>query len=193
MCGVVYAARYPEASGVVGVDWAFPTAPIDDAERDRIRKLFRRMGPLMRVLAALGLSARMSAAQAAEVTSGEFVALRRRGTTSSAWISGVLNIGVLAGVASVDYYLTQVASDVEDYYMGRGERPAGGPAPRRATSGCPERSVTHLVHESGGHHTAACRPIWGADPPDGVVWLPRRVRQPGRPISRNVGSGRGQR
>ena len=35
----------------------------------------------------------------------------------------MLNIGKLAGVDSVDYYLSQVASGVEDYYLGNGEAP----------------------------------------------------------------------
>jgi hypothetical protein len=38
----------------------------------------------------------------------------------------VLNIGKLAGV---DYYPSQVASAVEDYYLDDGEPPASGPAP----------------------------------------------------------------
>ncbi|GAA2280656.1 hypothetical protein GCM10010145_59340 [Streptomyces ruber] len=64
---VRYAARHPErVGGVVCVDGAYPMAPIDDAFRERVRKLFRRNAVPIRILAALGLGARMSAAQAAE-------------------------------------------------------------------------------------------------------------------------------
>lgn len=64
---VRYAALHPGAvSGIVSIDGAYPMAPMDQAERDRIRKTWRWMGPLMKVAAAFGLSARMSAAQAAE-------------------------------------------------------------------------------------------------------------------------------
>lgn len=40
--------------------------PIDDAFRDRVRKLFRRSAIPIKILGALGLGTRMSAAQAAE-------------------------------------------------------------------------------------------------------------------------------
>ncbi len=64
---VRYAALHPGAvSGIVNIDGAYPMIPMDQAERERIRKTWRWMGPLMKVAAALGLSARMSAAQAAE-------------------------------------------------------------------------------------------------------------------------------
>jgi pimeloyl-ACP methyl ester carboxylesterase len=64
---VRYAARHPDAvSGIVSIDGAYPLAPLDQATRERIRKTWRWMGPLMKVAAAFGLSARMSAAQAAE-------------------------------------------------------------------------------------------------------------------------------
>jgi pimeloyl-ACP methyl ester carboxylesterase len=64
---VRHAALHPGAvSGIVSIDGAFPMAPIDQAERERIRKMWRWMALLMKVAAAFGLSARMSAAQAAE-------------------------------------------------------------------------------------------------------------------------------
>ncbi len=40
--------------------------PIDDDQRARIRKTWRRLAPVLKITAALGLSARMSAAEAAE-------------------------------------------------------------------------------------------------------------------------------
>ncbi len=64
---VRYAALHSDAvSGIVSIDGAYPMVPMGQAERDRIRKTWRWMGPLMKVSAALGLSARMSVAQAAE-------------------------------------------------------------------------------------------------------------------------------
>ncbi|GGZ44411.1 alpha/beta fold hydrolase [Streptomyces poonensis] len=64
---VRYAARHPNrVAGVVCIDGAYPMAPIDDAFRERVRKLFRRNAVPIKILAALGLGSRMSAAQAAE-------------------------------------------------------------------------------------------------------------------------------
>ncbi len=64
---VCYAAQHPdEVAGVVCVDGALPVDPIDDAFRDRVRKLFRRNAIPIKILAALGLGTRMSASQAAE-------------------------------------------------------------------------------------------------------------------------------
>ena len=64
---VRHAALHPDAvSGIVSIDGAYPMVPMDQAERERIRKTWRWMGPLMKVAAAFGLSGRMSAAQAAE-------------------------------------------------------------------------------------------------------------------------------
>lgn len=64
---VRYASQHPDdIAGIVCVDGAFPMDPIDDAERQNIRKLFRRMALPMRILAAVGRSARMSTAAAAE-------------------------------------------------------------------------------------------------------------------------------
>ena len=64
---VRYTALRPDAvSGIVSIDGAYPMEPLDQAARERIRKTWRWMGPLMKVAAVFGLSARMSAAQAAE-------------------------------------------------------------------------------------------------------------------------------
>ena len=64
---VRYAAQHPDAvSGVVCIDGAYPMEPIDDAERARIRRLWRRLALLLKITAAFGLSGRMSAAEAAE-------------------------------------------------------------------------------------------------------------------------------
>ncbi|MFE9558236.1 alpha/beta fold hydrolase [Streptomyces sp. NPDC006703] len=65
---VRYAARHPDqVAGVVNIDGAMPLAPIDDALRNRIRKQFRSYAIPMKIMAALGLSSRMSAAQAADM------------------------------------------------------------------------------------------------------------------------------
>jgi pimeloyl-ACP methyl ester carboxylesterase len=65
---VRYAARHPErVSGLVLVDGAYPITMFDDAGREKVRAQFRRLGWLMRILAALGRSARMSPAESADV------------------------------------------------------------------------------------------------------------------------------
>ncbi|WP_406862176.1 alpha/beta fold hydrolase [Streptomyces sp. HUAS MG47] len=63
-----WAARNPDrALGVVSVDGALPHEWLDDAARAQIRKLFRRLSPLFPVARRLGLAARMSAEQHAEI------------------------------------------------------------------------------------------------------------------------------
>ncbi|MFE9427161.1 alpha/beta hydrolase [Kitasatospora sp. NPDC006697] len=63
-----WAARHPERTGaVVPVDGAMPTDPIDEATRARVRTLFRRLSPIFPIGRRLGLAARMSAAQHAEI------------------------------------------------------------------------------------------------------------------------------
>nr|WSW57135.1 alpha/beta hydrolase [Streptomyces sp. NBC_00998] len=68
MLAVHWAARNPDrALGVVSVDGAMPHEWLDDAAREQIRKLFRKMSPLFPIARPLGLAARMSAAQHAEI------------------------------------------------------------------------------------------------------------------------------
>jgi pimeloyl-ACP methyl ester carboxylesterase len=65
---VHWASRHPDRTlGVVSVDGAYPYDWIDDAARERIRKLFRRLGWMFPVASRLGLAARFSAEQHAEV------------------------------------------------------------------------------------------------------------------------------
>ncbi|MER6046722.1 alpha/beta hydrolase [Streptomyces sp. NPDC001793] len=65
---VRYAAQHPgEISGLVLVDGGFPISMFDDAGKQRVRTQFRRLGPLMRLAAFLGRSARMTPTQAADV------------------------------------------------------------------------------------------------------------------------------
>jgi len=65
---VHWASRYPDRTlGVVSVDGAYPFAWIDDAARERIRKLFHRLGWMFPVASRLGLAARFSAEQHAEI------------------------------------------------------------------------------------------------------------------------------
>jgi pimeloyl-ACP methyl ester carboxylesterase len=65
---VRYAAQHPgEVAGLVLIDGAFPIAMLDEAGRQKVRAQFRRLGWIMRVLAALGRSARMSPAESADV------------------------------------------------------------------------------------------------------------------------------
>lgn len=66
--GVEWAARNPGRTfGVVAVEGALPWGWTDEAGHERIRKLFRRMRPLLPIARPLGLAARMSAEQHAEI------------------------------------------------------------------------------------------------------------------------------
>ncbi|MGW6691284.1 alpha/beta fold hydrolase [Streptomyces sp. NPDC054961] len=68
MIAVHWAARHPDrVLGLVSVDGALPHAWLDDAGREQIRRLFRRLSPLFPLARPLGLAARMSAAQHAEI------------------------------------------------------------------------------------------------------------------------------
>jgi pimeloyl-ACP methyl ester carboxylesterase len=65
---VRYAARHPDqVGGLVLVDGAYPIAMFDEAGKKKVRGQFRRLGWIMRALAALGRSARMSPAESADV------------------------------------------------------------------------------------------------------------------------------
>ncbi|MFC5144796.1 alpha/beta fold hydrolase [Streptomyces aureoversilis] len=68
LIAVHWAGRNPDRTfGIVGVDGPFPCGWTDEASFERIRKLFRRLGWLMPVLRPLGMAARMSTRQHAEV------------------------------------------------------------------------------------------------------------------------------
>jgi pimeloyl-ACP methyl ester carboxylesterase len=65
---VRYAGQHPaEVDGLVLVDGAYPIAMFDDAGEEKVRTQFRRLGWIMRIMAALGRSARMSPSEAADV------------------------------------------------------------------------------------------------------------------------------
>jgi pimeloyl-ACP methyl ester carboxylesterase len=65
---VRYAAQHPEqVGGLVLIDGAYPIAMLDEAGEQKVRKQFRRLRWIMRILAALGHSARMSPAESADV------------------------------------------------------------------------------------------------------------------------------
>jgi hypothetical protein len=49
------------------IDGAYPIAMFDEAGKQKVRTQFRRLGWIMRILAALGRSARMSPAESADV------------------------------------------------------------------------------------------------------------------------------
>ncbi|MDR7385347.1 alpha/beta fold hydrolase [Promicromonospora iranensis] len=62
LLGVHWASRNPaRALGVVGVDGPYPVGWTDEAGHDEIRKVFKRMRPLMPLVRPLGLAARFSA------------------------------------------------------------------------------------------------------------------------------------
>ncbi|MGH2477954.1 MAG: alpha/beta fold hydrolase [Candidatus Limnocylindrales bacterium] len=65
---VRFAAHHPEqVGGLVLIDGAYPIAMFDEAGKEKVRAQFRRLGWIMRILAAFGRSARMSPAESAEV------------------------------------------------------------------------------------------------------------------------------
>jgi pimeloyl-ACP methyl ester carboxylesterase len=65
---VRYAAQHPgEIGGLVLVDGAYPIAMFDEAGKEKVRAQFRRLGWIMRILALIGRSARMSPAESADV------------------------------------------------------------------------------------------------------------------------------
>ena len=65
---VRYAARHPErVGGLVLIDGAYPVTMFDEAGKQKVRTQFRRLGWIMRILAAFGRSARISPAEAAGV------------------------------------------------------------------------------------------------------------------------------
>ena len=68
---VRYAAQHPErVGGLVLIDGAYPIAMLDEAGKQKVRTQFRRLGWMMRILAALGRSAKMSPAESADVVIG---------------------------------------------------------------------------------------------------------------------------
>jgi pimeloyl-ACP methyl ester carboxylesterase len=65
---VRYAAHYSaRVGGLVLIDGAYPIAMLDEAGKEKVRSQFRRLGWIMRILAALGRSARMSPIESANV------------------------------------------------------------------------------------------------------------------------------
>jgi pimeloyl-ACP methyl ester carboxylesterase len=65
---VRFATQHPDqVGGLVLIDGAYPIAVFDEEGKEKVRAQFRRLGPIMRVMAALGRSARMSPAEAADV------------------------------------------------------------------------------------------------------------------------------
>src|SRR5205809_304630 len=67
MVAVHWADRNPGCAGVVAVDSAVPYGITGEDARERIRRLFRRMRLLLPLARPLGLAARMTADQHAEV------------------------------------------------------------------------------------------------------------------------------
>jgi pimeloyl-ACP methyl ester carboxylesterase len=65
---VRYAAQHPErVRGLVLIDGAYPITMFDEAGKEKVRGQFRRLGWMMRIMAALGRSARMSPEESANV------------------------------------------------------------------------------------------------------------------------------
>ena len=65
---VRYAAQHPgDVAGLLLLDGAYPIAMFDEVGKEKVRTRFRRLGWIMRILAALGRSARMSRAETADV------------------------------------------------------------------------------------------------------------------------------
>jgi pimeloyl-ACP methyl ester carboxylesterase len=65
---VRYAAQHAgRVGGLVLIDGAYPITMFDEAGKQKIRTQFRRLGWIMRIMSALGRSARMSPAESADV------------------------------------------------------------------------------------------------------------------------------
>ena len=65
---VRYAAQHPgRVGGLVLIDGAYPITMFDETGKEKVRTQFRRLGWIMRILAALGRSAKMSPAESADV------------------------------------------------------------------------------------------------------------------------------
>ena len=65
---VRYTARHPgRVAGLVLVDGGYPVAMFDEQAKQNARAQFRRLGPLMRIMAAVGKGARMAPDQAADL------------------------------------------------------------------------------------------------------------------------------
>lgn len=65
---VRFAAENPDkAGGLVLIDGGYPVTTFDDALKQKVRTQFRRLGPIMRILAALGRSARIAPDKAADL------------------------------------------------------------------------------------------------------------------------------
>jgi predicted ATPase len=73
----------------------------------------------------------------------------------------MLNIGKLAGVGSVDYYLSQVASGLEDYYLGNGEAPGQWTGTAAADLGLHGQVDADAVRRVLSGHAAAGKPLNG--------------------------------
>jgi pimeloyl-ACP methyl ester carboxylesterase len=68
---VRYAAQHPkQVAGLVLIDGAYPITMFDEPGKQKVRTQFRRLRWIMRLAAALGRSARMSPAEAADVVIG---------------------------------------------------------------------------------------------------------------------------
>ncbi|MFF7995610.1 alpha/beta fold hydrolase [Kitasatospora xanthocidica] len=68
MLAIQWAAWYPDrVAAVVSVDGAMAHEWLDEATKAQVRTLFRRLSPLFPLCRRLGLAARMSAAQHAEI------------------------------------------------------------------------------------------------------------------------------
>ncbi len=65
---VRFAAQHPEqVRGLVLIDGAYPVTMFDEAGKEKVRRQFRRLGWLMRILGWFGLSTRMSPTESADV------------------------------------------------------------------------------------------------------------------------------
>jgi pimeloyl-ACP methyl ester carboxylesterase len=65
--GAIRGSAPRAVGGLVLVDGAYPIAMFDEAGKEKVRAQFRRLGWMMRILAAVGRSARMSPAESADV------------------------------------------------------------------------------------------------------------------------------
>ena len=83
--GAIRGSAPRQVGGLVLIDGAYPVAMLDEAGKQKVRSQFRRLGWIMRILAALGRSARMSPSESADVVIEMDAVNGELGPTSRRW------------------------------------------------------------------------------------------------------------
>jgi len=111
---VRYAAQHQDnVAALLLIDGAYPITQFDEAARADVQRQFRRLGPIMRVMAALGRSARMAPMEAANVViemdevNGQ---LGRDFDALTCAIEYIVGTGTHAGASDVDMRTMRAAA-----------------------------------------------------------------------------------